>query len=176
MLDEQPMGAHVTTTLTDDRGAALRQAFSLFPTGVVAVAALVDGKPVGFAVNSFTSVSLDPALVGICIANSSTTWPQLAGATRLGLSILGSGQGALCRSLSARGIDRFADIRWRAEGEGAVFIEDAALWLECEVRSSFPGGDHEVVLLEVHGSELFPDVAPLVFHQSKFRELQHLAS
>lgn len=158
--------------MTDDRAAALRQAFSLFPTGVVAVGALIDGKPVGLAVNSFTSVSLDPPLVGICIAGTSTTWPQLSGATRLGLSVLGAGQGALCRSLAARGVDRFADIAWRATEGGAVLIGDAALWLECEIHSSFEGGDHEVVLLEVVDSELFPDVAPLVFHLSRFRELQ----
>ncbi|QEE62126.1 flavin reductase family protein [Salinibacterium sp. dk2585] len=160
------------TMTTDDPTLALRQAFSLFPTGVVAVAASVDGRPVGLAVNSFTSVSLDPALVGVCIANTSTTWPTLSSVKRLGLSILGAGQGAVCRTLSARGVDRFADVPWQAGEHGAVLIDDAALWLECEIHSSFPGGDHEVVLLKVVRSELFPDVAPLVFHQSRFRELQ----
>ncbi|MFF5792553.1 flavin reductase family protein [Paeniglutamicibacter sp. NPDC012692] len=151
---------------------ALRQAFSLFPTGVVAVCSVVDETPVGIAVNSFTSVSLDPPLVGICVAKSSATWPVLADSNRLGLSVLGSHQGKLCRSLASRNTDRFLEAPWRATDAGAVVMEGAALWLECEVRSTFDGGDHVVVLLEVVKSDLFPDVTPLVFHQSKFRELQ----
>lgn len=162
----------MTITATDERATTLRQAFSLFPTGVVAVGAVIDGEPVGIAVNSFTSVSLEPALVGICIANTSATWPTLSGARRLGLSVLGAGQGALCRSLAARGVDRFADIAWTAGGHDAVMIDGAALWLECRLHSTFAGGDHEVVLLEVIDAQVFPDVAPLVFHQSRFRELQ----
>jgi flavin reductase (DIM6/NTAB) family NADH-FMN oxidoreductase RutF len=151
---------------------ALRQAFSLFPTGVVAVCALVDGSPVGIAFNSFTSVSLDPPLVGICVARSSATWPVLASRTRLGLSILGSHQAALCRSLASRNGDRFADAEWTASDGGAVFMDGAALWLEVELKAAFDGGDHEIILLEVIASDVFPDVTPLVFHQSQFRELQ----
>lgn len=151
---------------------ALRQAFSLFPTGVVAVCAQIDGEPVGMAVNSFTSISLDPPLVGISVARTSTTWPRLSGRDRLGLSVLGADQGQLCRSLASQKPDRFGDAPLQVTGGGAVLLEGAALWLECSVRSVFEGGDHEVVLLEVQGSELFPDVEPLVFHQSQFRALQ----
>jgi flavin reductase (DIM6/NTAB) family NADH-FMN oxidoreductase RutF len=53
-----------------------------------------------------------------------------------------------------------------------VLLDGAALWLECTVRSVFEGGDHEVILLEVAHSELYPEVEPLVFHQSQFRGLQ----
>jgi hypothetical protein len=53
----------------------LRRVFSAFPSGVTAVSALIDGRPVGIAASSFTSVSLDPPLVSVCIAHSSTTWP-----------------------------------------------------------------------------------------------------
>ena len=55
----------------------LRQAFGIFPTGVVAVAAEVDGQLVGLAASSFTSVSLDPPLVSFSVARSSKTWPDL---------------------------------------------------------------------------------------------------
>lgn len=151
---------------------ALREAFGLFPTGVVAVCAAVDGVPVGIAMNSFTSVSLEPALVGICVARSSSTWPVLAEQATLGLSVLGSHQGQLCRSLASRNADRFLDAPWRAQDSGAVVMDGAALWLEAKVHSTFDGGDHIIVLLEVTSTELFPEVTPLVFHQSKFRELQ----
>lgn len=150
---------------------ALRRAFSLFPTGVVAVAALVDGQPVGIAVNSFNSVSLDPPLVAVCVARTSNTWPLLADRTRLGLSVLGSHQEVLCRKLASRNVDRFEGAEWHASDDGAVLIDGAALWLECEVRASYEGGDHEIILLEVLNADLFPDVTPLVFHQSQFRGL-----
>ncbi|PWB96515.1 flavin reductase family protein [Salinibacterium hongtaonis] len=169
------MTAETVTTPTPIH-LGLRQAFSLFPTGVVAVCALDDdGNPIGIPVNSFTSVSLDPPLVGICVGRTSTTWPVLAGRARLGLSVLGADQGELCRSLASRGTSRFDGAAWQPTAYGAVMIEGAALWLDCELRSSFDGGDHEVVLLEVMNSEIFADVEPLVFHQSRFRELHPVA-
>ena len=151
---------------------ALRQAFSVFPTGVVAVCALVEERPVGIAVNSFTSISLDPPLVAVSVARTSSTWPVLAARTRLGMSVLGSHHEALCRKLSSRTLDRFEDAEWHPTEDGAVLIDGAALWLECEVRTTFDGGDHEIILMEVLNSEVFPDVVPLVFHQSQFRGLR----
>lgn len=69
--------------------AELRQVFSMFPSGVVTVAALNDkGKPVGMVASSFTSVSLDPPLVSICIQNTSATWPVLHASKRLGVSVM----------------------------------------------------------------------------------------
>jgi flavin reductase (DIM6/NTAB) family NADH-FMN oxidoreductase RutF len=85
---------------------------------------------------------------------------------------LGSEHQALCRQLSSRRPDRFADAAWQATEGGAVLIDNAALWLECRIHSVFDGGDHEIILLEVLGSEFFPEVEPLVFHQSGFRGLQ----
>ncbi|MFK4731297.1 flavin reductase family protein [Agromyces mediolanus] len=150
---------------------ALRRALSAFPTGVVALAAIVDGAPAGMAVNSFTSISLDPPLVAVSVARTSTTWPLLADRPALGLSVLGSDQEALCRQLSSRTGDRFADAGWRSGEGGSVLVEGAALWLECGIHAVYDGGDHEIVLLEVRSSEMFPEVAPLVFHQSRFHAL-----
>jgi flavin reductase (DIM6/NTAB) family NADH-FMN oxidoreductase RutF len=66
----------------------LRKAFGVFPTGVVAVAAEVDGRLVGLAASSFTSVSRDPPLVSFSIANVSRTWPDLRRAVHLGVTVL----------------------------------------------------------------------------------------
>jgi flavin reductase (DIM6/NTAB) family NADH-FMN oxidoreductase RutF len=149
----------------------LRRAFSVFPTGVVAVCALIEGKPVGFAVNSFNSVSLDPPLVSICVGNSSTTWPLLATAERLGLTVLGAQHSELCRKLASRTADRFDGAKWTEKDTGAILIDGGALWLECRQSAAFPAGDHEMIILEVCETELFADTDPLVFHQSQFREL-----
>jgi flavin reductase (DIM6/NTAB) family NADH-FMN oxidoreductase RutF len=149
----------------------LRRAFSVFPTGVVAVCALIEGKPVGFAVNSFNSVSLDPPLVSICVGNTSSTWPLLAKAERLGLTVLGAGHSELCRKLASRTADRFDGAAWTTKNNGAILIDGGALWLECRQSAAFPAGDHEMIMLEVHEAELFAETDPLVFHQSQFREL-----
>src|SRR5258708_28096524 len=70
----------------------LRRVLATFPTGVAAVAAIIDGEPAGLAASSFVSVSLDPPLVSVCIGHSSTTWPVLRTADRLGISVLGAHQ------------------------------------------------------------------------------------
>lgn len=149
----------------------LRRALAAYPTGVIAVCAQIGDDPVGMAVNSFTSISLEPPLVAISVARTSTTWPLLAG-RRLGLSVLSVDQEALCRRLSSRTGDRFEGAEWQARDGGAVLIAGAALWLECETRSVFDGGDHEIVVMEVLAAQSFSDVDPLVFHQSRFHVIQ----
>ncbi|MDA4894358.1 flavin reductase family protein [Microbacterium resistens] len=156
-------------TLSQDR--ALRRAFSLYPTGVVALGARIEGRLTGMAVNSFTSVSLDPALVAISAARTSKTWPLLRDAAALGMSVLAAHQEAFSRRLSAREGDRFGDQALRETEGGAVLIEEAALWLTCRPHSRFDGGDHEIALYEIVDVTVFDGVEPLVFHQSRYRSI-----
>jgi flavin reductase (DIM6/NTAB) family NADH-FMN oxidoreductase RutF len=150
----------------------LRRVFGTFPTGVTAVAAFTEGIPLGLAASSFTSVSLDPPIVSVCIGHSSRTWPRLRALPRLGISVLGAHQEAVSRRLAARDDDRFATLPWRVTVGGAVFVEGSSAWLECSVHQAFSVGDHDVVMLRVHELDADPDVAPLVFHGSRYRQLQ----
>jgi flavin reductase (DIM6/NTAB) family NADH-FMN oxidoreductase RutF len=161
----------MTTVATDSlpRDRALRRAFSVYPTGVVALAAQVDDRAVGMAVNSFTSISLEPALVAVSAARTSQTWPVLKAVPELGMSVLAAHHEPLSRSLSAREGDRFGGHDWHRTDGGAVLIADAALWLTCRLHSTFDGGDHEIALYEIDDVTLFDDVEPLVFHQSRYR-------
>ncbi|AZK97165.1 oxidoreductase [Streptomyces sp. SID5473] len=152
-------------------GATLRQAFGAYPTGVVAIGALRGNEPVGFAASSFVSISLEPPMAAVSVARTSTTWPLLAEAPVLGLSVLSHGQGALCRRLASRNGNRFDGVSWQSTPDGAVLIGDAALWLTARVNAVYDGGDHEIVLMELLTAELFSGVEPLVFHTSQFREL-----
>ena len=145
----------------------LRRVFGAHPSGVVVVAALVHGEPVGLVASSFTSVSLAPALVSACVAHTSTTWPVLRSAPLLGVSVLSAGHESVVRQLATTG-DRFAGVRWRASHEGAVLLDDAAAWLEVGVDQEVPAGDHDIVLLAVHAAEADHGVEPLVFHASRF--------
>lgn len=149
---------------------ALREVFGTVPAGVLAVCGL-DGGPVGMAASSFTSVSLEPPLVSVCVQRTSTTWPRLARLPSLGLSVLGARQGELSRGLAARGGDRFAGVRWHATDRGAVLVEDAAAWFECTRHDELPAGDHRIVLLRVLAAGIAADAEPLVFHGGTYRSL-----
>jgi flavin reductase (DIM6/NTAB) family NADH-FMN oxidoreductase RutF len=149
----------------------MRRVLSAFPTGVTAVAALLDGQPIGITANSFTSVSLEPPIVLICVAHTSTTWPALRTAARVGISVLGAHQERQGRALSARGTDRFAAVQWQVTDGGAVLLEGASAWLDCSIEREIAAGDHDIVLLRVHALDADASVPPLVFHASRYRAL-----
>lgn len=149
----------------------LRDAFSCFPSGVVAVCALAAAAPIGMVASSFTCVSLEPPFVSLCVQKNSNTWPQLRGVSRLGISILARTQDLACRQLASRSGDRFADIDWGASDEGAVFLKDSVAWLDCVLSEEIAAGDHWIALLQMHGVTTRPDINPLVFHGSRFRQL-----
>ena len=148
--------------------ALLRQAFGCFPSGVTAFCGMIDGRPEGMAASSFTSVSIDPALVSVCVAKTSTTWARLAELPMLGLSVLSSQHGLVARALASKGIDRFASVEWAATDAGAVMVHGASLWLECKPFKVLDAGDHEIVVLEIESLAIHPDVEPMVFHRSSF--------
>jgi flavin reductase (DIM6/NTAB) family NADH-FMN oxidoreductase RutF len=149
----------------------LRQAFGCFPSGVTAFCGLLDGVAEGMAASSFTSVSLDPALVSVCVANTSTTWPKLAKLDRLGLSVLAGDHAPIARALASKTGDRFDGVDWTATESGAVFVHGATLWLECAPFKRVAAGDHEIVVLQIVALAMYPDVPPMVFHRSNFHEL-----
>ncbi|MEU7815320.1 flavin reductase family protein [Pseudonocardia sp. NPDC049154] len=152
----------------------LRSVFGCFPSGVTAVCAQVDGVPVGMAASSFTSVSMDPPLVSVCVQNSSRTWPLLRGAARIGLSVLSAAQDRACRTLSAKTGDRFADVDWFSGEDGAIFINEATALLDCTLHSEVPAGDHAIVLLQIQQVFANHAAAPLVFHGSRFHRLAEI--
>lgn len=163
----------MTTTTRVLDPLSLRKVFGAFPTGVVVLAALIDGRPVGMAASTFTPVSLDPPLVSVCVAHTSTTWPLLRMARTIGLSVLSADQQEACKQLSAKeSDDRFVDLQWRNTPGGAVVLSGASAWLECFIDKRVPAGDHDIVVLQIRDLDGDHDVAPLVFHGSRFRRIE----
>ena len=149
--------------------AALRTAFGIFPSGVVAVAAEVDGRVVGLAASSFTSVSLDPPLVSVNLARTSATWPDLRRAEHLGVTVLAGHHGPLCQQLAGPAASRFDGVRHTVDVNGAVTLPDGLALFDCTVEREVEAGDHVLVLLRLHAvrhasAEATGD--PLVFHRS----------
>ena len=150
---------------------SLREAFGHFPSGVIAIAAEVDGTRVGLAASTFVPVSLDPPLVSFCVQNSSTTWPKLKDRPALGISVLGEAHDSAARTLAAKTGDRFAGLETESRTSGAVFIHGTSVWLESSIEQLVEAGDHTIVVLRVSDITVNPDVAPIVFHRSTFRRL-----
>nr|WP_319447459.1 MULTISPECIES: flavin reductase family protein [unclassified Mycobacterium] len=156
---------------TDLSPASLREAFGHFPTGVIAIAAEVEGVRVGLAASTFVPVSLDPPLVSFCVQNTSETWPKLKDLPALGISVLGESHDAAAKTLAAKTGDRFAGLETESRTSGAVFVHGTSVWLESAIEQLIPAGDHTIVILKVSELTVHDDVAPIVFHRSTFRRL-----
>jgi len=155
--------------------ALLRQAFGVFPSGVVAVAAEVDGQRTGLAASSFTSVSLDPPLVSFSVANTSKTWPDLRRADHLGLTVLADHHGDVCRRLAGPVEHRFDDVTVTSTDEGAVTLDEGLARFDCTIYNEVEAGDHTIVILQLHAVEHTDTSLPLVFHRSGFGSLSEPA-
>jgi flavin reductase (DIM6/NTAB) family NADH-FMN oxidoreductase RutF len=166
------------TTNQDLDPRRLREAFGIFPTGVVAVAAEVDGQPVGLAASSFTSVSLDPPLVSVGIALTSKTWPDLRRAGHLGVTVLADHHDLVCRQLAGAVEHRFDGVPYTVTDNGAVTLDEGLARFDTTVYREVDAGDHILVLLELHAVQHVDDASastPLVFHRSGFGRLEQLA-
>jgi flavin reductase (DIM6/NTAB) family NADH-FMN oxidoreductase RutF len=159
------------TTNQDLDPIRLREAFGAFPTGVVAVAAEVDGQLTGLAASSFTSVSLEPALVSFSVANTSKTWPALRTSVRLGLTVLADHHNEVCRQLAGPVGTRFDGLSISTSDDGAVTLDDGLARFDCSIYREVEAGDHTVVLLRLHAVEHADTSLPLVFHRSAFGRL-----
>lgn len=150
----------------------LRTAFGIFPTGVVVVAAEVDGEMTGLTASSFTSVSLDPPLVSVSVANLSKTWPCLRRAGHLGVTVLADHHETVARQLAGPVESRFDGLEVALSDFGAVTLVDGLAQFDTTIYREVEAGDHTIVLLELHAVEQAEASSPLVFHRSAFRRLQ----
>ena len=168
----------VTTRLSTNQDldpVRLREAFGIFPSGVVAVAAEVEGVLLGLAASSFTSVSLDPPLVSFSIANASRTWPDLRRSAHLGVTILADHHGATARQLAGPVERRFAGLDVALSPDGAVTLVDGLAQFDTTIYREVEAGDHTLVLLRLHAVRQADDSLPLVFHRSAFGRLHRPA-
>jgi len=150
---------------------SFKEAVGRFATGVTVVTALEEGVPVGFTCQSFVSLSLDPPLVALAPAKSSTSWPRIARAGTFCVNVMAEHQAALCRSFAVSGGDKFAGVTWRgAEIGGAPVIDGSLAWVNCRLELIHDAGDHELVVGRVLDLAV-GDGSPLLFYKSAFGAL-----
>jgi 3-hydroxy-9,10-secoandrosta-1,3,5(10)-triene-9,17-dione monooxygenase reductase component len=157
-------------------GQTFREVMGRYTTGVAIVTASWQGKPHGLAVNSLTSVSLDPPLVLFCPDKNSDTWPAIRDAGSFGVNILSSGQAQMCRQFSRKGADRFADVSYTRSSRGCPVLAETLAYLECEIEQVIEAGDHYVTIGRVVEMGMDPDLHPLAFHQGRFHRLADIAA
>jgi flavin reductase (DIM6/NTAB) family NADH-FMN oxidoreductase RutF len=152
----------------------LRRAFGTFATGVTVVT-VGGGTPHGMTANSFTSVSLDPPLVLVCVDRDAVMHGVLTAAGYLGISVLGTHQEGVARHFANRwrpfGMAQFDCVDWTpGEVTGAPLIDDAVAHFECRVWRTYDGGDHTIFLSSVVSLGWQADGEALVFVNGKFRK------
>ncbi len=149
-----------------------RDLMGAFPTGVTVVTALrEDGSPAGLTANSFTSVSLAPPLVLVCVGHGSSSHDAIVGSGAFAVNLLSAeSEGTSNLFASSKQADRFADLAWEAKVTGSPVLASALGWLDCRVHQTHVAGDHTIVVGEVQALEL-RDGAPLVYHRGKYARL-----
>lgn len=148
--------------------ARFRQVLGHFATGVTVVTGVADGHAIGLAVNSFTSVSLEPALVAFCVATASSTWPRLRTGNAFCVNILAEDQEVLSRAFAAHGSDRFDGVGWRPAPSGAPILAGVLAWVDCTIQAEHEAGDHLIVVGRVRELDLEHEGRPLVFYRGGY--------
>ena len=127
--------------------ADFRRVLGHYPTGVCVITATgADGMPVGMVVGTFTSVSLDPPLVGFLPGKSSASWPLIEASGKFCVNVFASNQMAACRQLAGRGPDKFAGVDYSISASGLPLIADCIAHIECALHAVQDAGDHWFVL------------------------------
>ena len=131
---------------------ALRDAFGTFLTGVTVVTSHdAEGAPIGFTANSFSSVSLDPPLVLVCLANTSRNYDALTQASGFAVNILAEDQKDISNTFARPSDDRFAAVDWQKGPQGAPILSGVSAWFDCSMHKTVEAGDHVILIGKVEG-------------------------
>lgn len=152
--------------------ATYRQVLGHFPTGVTVVAGVEQEEPVGLAVGSFFSLSLDPALVGFCVGKSSGSWARIHESGSFCVNVLGADQEDICRVFATSDEDKFASIGWKPTETGSPHIDGVLAWIDCDVEAVHEGGDHDIVVGRVKGMGVGDEGDPLIFFRGGYANLK----
>ncbi|HVI05073.1 MAG TPA: flavin reductase family protein [Sphingomicrobium sp.] len=150
----------------------LRDALGCFATGVTVVTCLTGaGRPAGLTVNSFTSVSLDPPLLLVCLAKQAASAAALIQSSCFAVNVLHTGQQPASMRFSTRDEDRFGTTSWSCGEAGAPIIADSLGVFECERHAVHDGGDHHILIGQVVKASFDASLDPLLYFRGRYRRL-----
>ena len=149
--------------------ALFRQVLGNYPTGVTVITALTDGgEPVGMVVGTFTSVSLDPPLVGFLPSKTSSSWPLIEAAGHFCVNVMARDQLELCKGLARSGPDKFGGVDYAISQHNLPVLAGTMVSIECRLHAVQDAGDHWFVTGLVLGLESKRDADPMLFHMGKY--------
>jgi flavin reductase (DIM6/NTAB) family NADH-FMN oxidoreductase RutF/pimeloyl-ACP methyl ester carboxylesterase len=167
---KQPRDAAEFRAGSDAR--TLRDAMGCFATGITIVTAIdAQGQPIGLTANSFTSLSLDPPLLLLCIANGAGSAPALRSGERFGVNVLQISQQPASNRFAGKGEDRFAATAWTPGETGVPLLDGSLVSFECRRHAVHEGGDHFILVGEVVRAQFEPRRDPLLYFRGKYRRL-----
>jgi flavin reductase (DIM6/NTAB) family NADH-FMN oxidoreductase RutF len=154
----------------DVEGAVFREAMSRWASGVTVVTAAGPDGPAGMTASAFSSLSLDPPLILVCVAHSSTQHDALVGAVGFAVHFLALDQHELSNHFAKSGGDKFAGLEHRPGPFGAPLLDDVHARLVCAREDTPPGGDHTILIGRVVEIDL-SDGQPLLHWNRSYRRL-----
>jgi flavin reductase (DIM6/NTAB) family NADH-FMN oxidoreductase RutF len=142
------------------------------PTGVTIVSATGPQGPAGATANAVSSLSIEPMLMLACLDRGSRTLLAVQAANRFGVSVLHAGQEEIARTFATKApvAEKWAGVSW-SDQDGVPAIDDALIWIACDLRDVISAGDHVIVTGEVRALEQ-REGDPLVFHGGEYRPLR----
>jgi len=171
---ERDVASNVSTTMTLNP-AEFRKAMGAFATGVTIITVDLDGEVHGMTANAFTSVSLDPMLVLVCVDHSTRTHAHLHSKKRFGINVLGEDHKAISeyyarQERSHEHAEVEAGARFDRTSHGTPMLHGALAYLECRLQSAQEAGDHTIFIAEVEDVVL-REGDPLLFFRGKYRKV-----
>jgi flavin reductase (DIM6/NTAB) family NADH-FMN oxidoreductase RutF len=150
-----------------------RKAMGCFATGVTVVTVDQDGEVHGMTANAFTSVSLDPVLVLVCVDHRARTHAHLQARKRFGVNVLRSDQRAIseyyARSTETHQHAEEAGAHFDRTAHGTPVLNGALAYLECRLHSTQKAGDHTIFIAEVE-DVMVREGEPLLFFRGQYRQ------
>jgi flavin reductase (DIM6/NTAB) family NADH-FMN oxidoreductase RutF len=148
-----------------------RKVLSHFASGVTVITTCEsDGRPTGLTASAFTSVSLDPPLILVCVAHKSQSYPALLESRRFAVNFLRTGQEDISRRFATSGLDKFNGVPHRISALGLPVLTEALAHVECVTVSQHVEGDHTVFIGRVEDSGT-TDGMPLLYFRGKYDRL-----
>jgi 3-hydroxy-9,10-secoandrosta-1,3,5(10)-triene-9,17-dione monooxygenase reductase component len=156
-------------------GRRFRTALGQFCSGVVVATGCLEGAPAGFAAQSFSSLSLDPPLIALFPARTSTSWPKLRDSGSFCINILAADQKPVCDLFAKSGIDKFAELAWRPGVTGSPVLDGVLAYIDCTLEAEHDAGDHTIAVGRVRDLEILdPAGAPLLFFRGQYGQFEGL--
>jgi flavin reductase (DIM6/NTAB) family NADH-FMN oxidoreductase RutF len=149
----------------------LRRILGHFVTGVTVITTKdTSGAPFGLTANAFTSLSLNPPLVLICVDKGAQCYSCFVESNIFAINFLHEDQQEISRRFATKGADKFAGLNWHTGTHGVAILDGAIGHLECRIVQSYEGGDHAIIVGEVlHG--VASHDRPLLFFKGKYHRL-----